>query len=58
MMEADPGRMAGDDAFRKFVNETFHIENEYLMQLNPREFDAVPDHVVRRCEDLADQTID
>jgi ABC-type dipeptide/oligopeptide/nickel transport system ATPase subunit len=40
----------GDEAFQKFVNESYHIENEYVMQLNPREFDAVPEHVVRACE--------
>ncbi len=43
---------AGDAAFKKFVNETYHIENEYVMQLNPRDFDAVPDHVVRSCAAL------
>lgn len=42
----------GDAAFRKFVNESYHIENEYVMQLNPREFDAVPEHVVQACADL------
>ncbi|TEA03930.1 AAA family ATPase [Mycobacteroides salmoniphilum] len=40
---------SGDEAFQKFVNETYHIENEYVMQLNPREFDAVPEHVVKAC---------
>jgi energy-coupling factor transporter ATP-binding protein EcfA2 len=43
---------AGDAAFKKFVNETYHIENEYVMQLNPREFDAVPEHVVQLCSAL------
>ena len=42
----------GDAAFKKFVNESYHIENEYVMQLNPREFDAVPEHVVQACADL------
>jgi hypothetical protein len=41
-----------DAAFKKFVNESHHIENEYVMQLNPREFDAVPEHVVRSCSEL------
>ena len=41
-----------DDVIRKFINESYHIENEYVMQLNPREFDAVPDHVVQACADL------
>lgn len=42
----------GDAAFKKFVNESYHIENEYVMQLNPREFDAVPEHVVQLCSAL------
>jgi energy-coupling factor transporter ATP-binding protein EcfA2 len=45
----DPDASGGDAAFRKFVNESYHIENEYVMQLNPREFDAVPEHVVQAC---------
>jgi energy-coupling factor transporter ATP-binding protein EcfA2 len=48
----DPDALAGDAAFKKFVNESYHIENEYVMQLNPREFDAVPEHVVQACADL------
>lgn len=42
----------GDVAFKKFVNESYHIENEYVMQLNPRKFDTVPEHVIQECEDL------
>lgn len=30
----------------KFVKEAFHIENEYIMQLNPRKFDGVPRYVI------------
>lgn len=48
----DPDKPGGDAAFRKFVNESYHIENEYVMQLNPREFDAVPAHVVQACAAL------
>lgn len=48
----DPDAPGGDAAFKKFVNESYHIENEYVMQLNPREFDAVPEHVVQSCADL------
>lgn len=48
----DPDAPGGDPAFRKFVNESYHIENEYVMQLNPRKFDAVPEHVVQACADL------
>ena len=38
--------------FQKFVNESFHIENEYVMQLNPREFDSVPEFIVDECAQL------
>lgn len=48
----DPTAPTGDAAFKKFVNESYHIENEYVMQLNPREFDAVPEHVVQLCAEL------
>lgn len=48
----DPDTFGGDAAFKKFVNESYHIENEYVMQLNPREFDAVPEHIVQACSDL------
>ena len=48
----DPYAPGGDAAFKKFVNESYHIENEYVMQLNPRDFDAVPEHVVQTCADL------
>jgi ABC-type multidrug transport system ATPase subunit len=47
MLEID--KPAEDDTFKKFVNETFHIENEYVMQLDPREFDSVPEFVVKEC---------
>ena len=30
----------GNRVVRKFVNETFHVENDYLFQLNPREYDT------------------
>ena len=36
--------------FQKFVNESFHIENEYVMQLNPHKFDNVPEYVIQECE--------
>lgn len=43
----------GDDGvLQKFVNESFHIENEYVMQLNPHKFDNVPEYVVQECDRL------
>ena len=55
MSVLDPAALKGDDVFTKFVNETYHIENEYVMQLNPRDFDAVPDFVIAACTELVAQ---
>ena len=41
-----------NNVIAKFVNETYHIENEYVMQLNPREFESVPEYVINECERL------
>jgi ABC-type cobalamin/Fe3+-siderophores transport system ATPase subunit len=52
MSELNPIALKGDKVFTKFVNETYHIENEYVMQLNPRDFDAVPEYVIAACTAL------
>jgi len=56
MLALNPEVSKGDDVFTKFVNETYHIENEYVMQLNPRDFDAVPEFVIEACTALMDQS--
>lgn len=35
---------------RKFINETYHVENDYLFQLNPIEFNTIPDYIIRECD--------
>lgn len=46
-------RVMGDgsatDAIQKFINETFHIENEYIMQLNPRKYELIPSFIIDEC---------
>lgn len=39
-----------DDVIRKFINESYHIENEYVMQLNPHKFEIIPEYVLAECE--------
>ncbi|WP_193608642.1 AAA family ATPase [Nocardioides lijunqiniae] len=54
-LSSDANQVKVDDkVFQKFVNESYHIENEYVMQLNPREFDAVPEHVILKCRAILD----
>lgn len=41
---------------RKFVNEVFHVENDNIFQLNPLDYDTVPDYVIEECtKDLKDK---
>lgn len=34
---------------RKFINETYHIENELICQLNPSEYEMIPDYIIDEC---------
>jgi hypothetical protein len=34
---------------RKFINETFHIENDYIYQLNPCQYQTIPYYIIREC---------
>lgn len=35
---------------KKFVNEVFHVENDYLFQLNPKRYDTVPQYIIDECD--------
>jgi len=37
---------------RKFINETYHIENEFIFQLDPSRFDLMPEYVVKKCDNI------
>jgi ABC-type multidrug transport system ATPase subunit len=34
---------------RKFINETFHIENDYIYQLNPCRYQTIPYYIIKEC---------
>jgi len=44
-----------DNVIMKYINETFHVENDYLYQLNPCEYEIVPDYLIRICNDYIDK---
>lgn len=41
---------SSNSVIKKFVDETFHIENDYLFQLNPCEYDTVPQYIIDECD--------
>ena len=39
-----------DKVMQKFINETYHVENDYLFQLNPIEYEVIPDYIIDQCD--------
>ncbi|EMG7889737.1 AAA family ATPase [Enterobacter hormaechei] len=37
---------------KKFINETYHIENEFICQLDPARFDLIPEYVIAECDKI------
>lgn len=50
MIFDDKNDLIGSDVIQKFINEAFHIENDYIYQLNPRAFQTVPHFVIEQCD--------
>lgn len=38
------------DIIQKFINQAFHIENDYIYQLDPAKFQTVPQYVIEECD--------
>lgn len=46
------GLDAGNSVIQKFINESYHIENEFICQLDPAKFDTIPAYVIAECDKL------
>lgn len=44
------GDMERGSAMKKYVDETFHVQNDYMFQLNPREYKIVPQYILDYCD--------
>lgn len=40
-----------DDVLLKHIDETYHIENDYLYNLDYRIYDVVPDFIIKKCDE-------
>jgi ABC-type multidrug transport system ATPase subunit len=50
------GLDVGNSVIQKFINESYHIENEFICQLDPAKFDTIPEYVIAECDKLLTQT--
>lgn len=41
-----------DGVIQNWLNEAVHLDNGYVYQLDPREFELVPEYVVDRCDEV------
>ncbi|WP_406242057.1 hypothetical protein ACF3M2_14225 [Tissierella carlieri] len=39
-----------NDIIQKFINETFHIDNDYIYQLNPCNYQTIPQYIIDECD--------
>lgn len=39
-----------NNIIKKFINETFHVENDYIFQVDPRKYDTVPQYIIDECD--------
>ncbi|MDO9534012.1 MAG: hypothetical protein Q7J85_01485 [Bacillota bacterium] len=54
MIFEDKEQGVDSDIIGKFINEAFHLENNYIYQLNPRKYQMVPQYVIKECDGLVD----
>ena len=45
-----------DNNIMKFINETYHVENSFLYQLDPYVYDCVPNYIVMACNQILQQS--
>jgi len=51
----DKQEVIESDVIQKFINEAFHIENDYIYQLNPCSYQLVPQYVIDECDKFIQQ---
>ena len=49
-MVFDEKSIIQSNVIAKFINQSFHIENDYIYQLNPRAYQMVPQYVIDECD--------
>lgn len=46
-----------NDVVKQFVNKTYHVENDFIFQLDPSEYDTVPQYIVNICDSMLDDYV-
>ncbi len=46
-----------DDVLLKFIDEIYHIENDYIYYLDVLKYDVIPDYIINKCNTFIEKTI-
>jgi ABC-type dipeptide/oligopeptide/nickel transport system ATPase subunit len=49
------GEMDRGSALKKYIDESFHVQNDYLFQLNPCEYKIVPQYILDCCDEAVSE---
>lgn len=49
--ESNGNNNAENAVIKKFINESYHIENDYIMQLNPCKYQLIPQYIINLCNE-------
>jgi hypothetical protein len=52
---ADQQERMNSDIILKFINEAFHLENDFIYQLNPCDYQLVPQYVIDECDKIINE---
>ncbi|MGD1895371.1 MAG: hypothetical protein ACFB16_00290, partial [Phormidesmis sp.] len=57
LFERRPNEEVESSAIKKFIDQAFHIETDYIYQLNPAKYQTVPQYVIDECDRLIETLI-
>lgn len=46
-----------NSVIQKFINETYHIENEFVCQLDPLKFEIIPEYIIDECNKMISEKV-
>lgn len=46
-----------NDVVKQFINKTYHVENDFIFQLDPSAYNTVPQYIVNICDEMIDSHI-
>ncbi len=55
ILHDDKSDVIESDVILKFINEAFHIENDYIYQISSRKYQLVPQYVIDECDKVINE---